>query len=130
MRSHGPKNHPATDRANLPSQGGREEMPHAGAGDLDPSPAAGADPRTLLRSILRSIAEGVAVASASGKLPLVNPAAQRILGVPLPDVLPTSWPEEYGFFLPDQTTPYPPGETPLALAMRGVEVNQASVFLR
>jgi signal transduction histidine kinase/CheY-like chemotaxis protein len=105
-------------------------MPHAGAGDLDPSPAAGADPRTLLRSILRSIAEGVAVASASGKLPLVNPAAQRILGVPLPDVLPTSWPEEYGFFLPDQTTPYPPGETPLALAMRGVEVNQASVFLR
>jgi PAS domain S-box-containing protein len=98
----------------------------AGAGDERKE----SQPPNLLRSILQSIAEGVLVADTSGRILLVNTAAQRIVGVPLTDVSLSAWPERYGCYLPDETTAYPSEQLPLARAIRGEEVDRAQVFLR
>ncbi len=84
----------------------------------------------ILQSVLGSMGDGVAVASASGRLLLFNPEASRILGRGPTDAPPEFWSRHYGFYLPDQVTPYPPEELPLVRALRGEEVKAAEIFLR
>jgi PAS domain S-box-containing protein len=103
----------------------REECRLRGA-----TPARGPEQLPLLGSILDSIAEGVLVADCSGKLVLANPAARRIVGVPLTDVPLAGWAAHYGVYLPDMRTLYPAEELALGKAVRGQAVDQAQVFLR
>ena len=84
----------------------------------------------LLQEILDSIADGVVVADARGRLVLFNPAAERMLGVGLADVPQAEWTDAYGCFRPDRVTPYPAAELPLARALRGETVAEAEVFVR
>jgi signal transduction histidine kinase/DNA-binding response OmpR family regulator len=84
----------------------------------------------ILQSILNSMSEGVIVAEEPGRFLLYNPAAERILGAALPDVPPEGWTERFGCYLPDRTTPFPPGEFPLVRAMRGEGIDDAEVFVR
>lgn len=84
----------------------------------------------LLQEILDSIADGVVVADARGRLVLFNPAAERMLGVGLADVPQAEWTHAYGCFRPDRVTPYPAAELPLARALRGETVAEAEVFVR
>ena len=82
----------------------------------------------IQRSILDSMGDGVFVADAQGKLSLVNPAGERIVGVGFTSAAPGEWSQRYGLYLPDQTTPYPAAELPLARAIRGESCDDVELF--
>ncbi|HZT80721.1 MAG TPA: PAS domain-containing protein, partial [Gemmataceae bacterium] len=84
----------------------------------------------ILRSMLDSMADGLAVADENGQFLLFNPAAERILGIGPVAAGPEEWSRFYGLFLPDTVTPYPADQLPLARAMRGEAVDAAEVFVR
>jgi PAS domain-containing protein len=74
------------------------------------------DQARTLQSILDNILEGVVVADDRGKFVLWNPAAERLVGDGQQDIPLEQWPSHYGCFLPDQVTPYPADQLPLARA--------------
>ncbi len=84
----------------------------------------------ILQSILDSIGDGVSVANERGEFLLVNPAAEEIVGIAHTPGDPGQWSEKYGLYLPDQVTPYPAAELPLAKAMRGEPSNSVEIFAR
>src|SRR5262245_27351964 len=73
----------------------------------------------ILKAVLDSMADGVAVADAQGKFLLFNPAAERILGYGPVDLTPEEWTRHYGCYLPDTTTLCPVEKMPLVRAIRG-----------
>jgi signal transduction histidine kinase/DNA-binding response OmpR family regulator len=86
--------------------------------------------KDLFQLILSTVTDGVVVADTNGKFLLFNSAAERFLGVGAVNETPDKWSDEYGVFLPDGTTPYPPGELPLVRAMRGENVDAVELFIR
>lgn len=84
----------------------------------------------ILQSVLDSMADGVVVANSQGEFLLVNPAARGMTGLALAagGKLNDPWPIEV--LRRDQQTPYPPGERPLARAIRGESVDADEMFLR
>ncbi|MCP3097433.1 PAS domain S-box protein [Myxococcus sp. K15C18031901] len=86
--------------------------------------------QALFQSVLSSMGEGVVVADAQGHLVYFNPKAEQLLGQGASGTDVSSWPERYGLFLPDQVTPYPARELPLARALRGESVDQVEIFMR
>ncbi|GEM_PF-749514 len=85
---------------------------------------------SILKAVLSSMGEGVVVADMEGKFLIWNPAAERIVGLGPTNALPEKWSEHYGVYLPDQVTPYPADQLPLARAIRGEFVNADEQFLR
>jgi PAS domain S-box-containing protein len=84
----------------------------------------------ILRSVSRSLAEGIAVSDSKGNVLFASDSAARLLGLK-PDEVPTNtWSAADGFYLPDAETPYPRHELPLIRAMRGEEVLGAEIFVR
>jgi rsbT co-antagonist protein RsbR len=87
---------------------------------------------SAFKLVLDSMTDGVAVVDESGDLMLRNPAAERMLGRgPLGlasggDANST----DASLFFPDQTTPWPASEHPLALALRGETVDQIEIFAK
>ena len=57
-----------------------------------------------------------------GRILEFNPAAEQMIGIGPAELNPQEWTTHYGCFLPDQRTPYPPLDLPLARAMRGEQV--------
>jgi PAS domain S-box-containing protein len=101
------------------------------------APPAGPDSVELLRSqtrllalILDSLGDGLVVADENGHFLVFNPAAERILGLGPTDEPMESWPDYYGLYRPDTSTPFPTHELPLARAFRGEESNQIEMFVR
>ena len=86
--------------------------------------------KELLQLILERIADGVVVADSNGKFLVFNAAAEQVLGVGATDTTPDQWSDQYGTYLPDAVTPYPPSELPLVRAMRGESVDAVEVFIR
>jgi PAS domain-containing protein len=86
----------------------------------------------LLQSVLDSIGDGVAVTDARGQSLMLNPAGRQITRAPAgAESFPVSeWSRLFGIYLPDQVTPYPTDDLPLARAMRGEKVNAAELFMR
>ena len=84
----------------------------------------------ILQSILDSMGDGVVVADKHGRLTLVNPAADSFLGIGMTGARADQWVKEYGLYLPDQTTPYPTVDLPLARAIRGESCDNVEVFQR
>ena len=84
----------------------------------------------LLRLILNSIGDGVAVSDERGQLMLVNPAGEQILGPVDKARDARDWSRELGFFLPDQATLYPFAELPLARAVRGESCDASELYMR
>jgi len=84
----------------------------------------------LLQSVLHSMADGVVMADEAGTFQVWNPAAERIMGTGPANVGIGGWSEHYGLFLPDNVTPYPPHDLPLARAIRGESVTNVLVCLR
>jgi PAS domain S-box-containing protein len=85
---------------------------------------------SILRLVLESIAEGVVIADADGTLCHSNRAAEEILGLGLVEAPVKDWAAVYGCYLPDQVTPHPPQQLPLARALRGETVHEGEVFIR
>jgi PAS domain S-box-containing protein len=88
------------------------------------------DQTRLLRSVLDSVGDGVAVADESGKIIIYTPEMERIVGQPWPTVPPRQWGEYFHFFLPDGVTPFPSASLPMPRAMRGESTNQAEYQIR
>src|SRR5713226_3863730 len=86
--------------------------------------------KELLQLILESIADGVVVADSNGKFLLFNAAAEQVLGIGATDTTPSQWSDQYGSYLPDGVTLYPPNDLPLVRAMRGETVDAVELFIR
>jgi signal transduction histidine kinase len=84
----------------------------------------------ILQSILDSMGDGVSVANERGDLLLLNPAGERIVGVGISEGGPADRPSRYGLYLPDQSTPYPATQLPLARAVRGESCDDVEMFVR
>src|SRR5229473_267854 len=86
--------------------------------------------KELLQLILESIADGVVVADSNGKFLLFNAAAEQVLGMGATETIPDKWSDQYGVYLPDAVTQYPPDQLPLVRAMRGENVDAVELFIR
>ncbi len=84
----------------------------------------------LLRLILSQVGGGIFVVNAAREVVFINEAASRLLGTREVPPAGTDWASFYGFFLPDKITPYPAGQTPLMLALRGESFDDAEFFVR
>ncbi|WP_438030256.1 STAS domain-containing protein [Sorangium sp. So ce233] len=86
----------------------------------------------IFRLVLDSMADGVAVVDDNGELLMRNPAAEHMLGRAPLDVSSGDGqgPGDATLFFPDQATPWPASEHPLARALRGETVDQVELFAR
>jgi PAS domain-containing protein len=83
----------------------------------------------ILQSILSSMADAVIVADKYGNFLLFNPAAERMFGKAASQTSPNDWSHQYGLYLPDKVTPFPPDQSPLTRSIRGEEVDNVEVFV-
>jgi signal transduction histidine kinase/response regulator RpfG family c-di-GMP phosphodiesterase len=84
----------------------------------------------VLRSVLDSMSEGVLVTDDSGKMVLLNPAAELMVGRAAAGTHQSQWVERYGIYLPGTDTPYPADKLPLARAMRGETADGIELYVR
>jgi len=82
----------------------------------------------ILQSILNSMGDGVLVANELGDLLLVNPAGERIAGNARAPYQANCWEPGDSLYLPDQITPCPVTELPLAKAIRGEPCDNVELF--
>ncbi|MGB7481366.1 MAG: PAS domain S-box protein [Burkholderiaceae bacterium] len=85
---------------------------------------------TITRSILDNMADAVAVADLSGRMILINPAAQRLWNIPSSEELPAVAYHRFPLYLSDGETLCPESERPMARALRGEEVTDWIGFVR
>jgi PAS domain S-box-containing protein len=83
----------------------------------------------ILRSILNSMSEGVLVSDAQGNLLHINPAAERMIGLP-PDATLAGTRSTNEFYRSDGVTPFDPEDLPSAHAIHGEEANDVEMFIR
>ncbi len=88
------------------------------------------DTNEILQSILSSIGDAVIVADKQGNFLVFNPAAERMFGKGATQIASSEWSQEYGLYLPDRVTPFPPDQLPLARSIRGEAVNNVEIFIR
>lgn len=84
----------------------------------------------LLQSILGSMGEGVMVTDENGKMVLLNPAAEAMIGPQAMDIPQSERAERFGIFWPGTNAPYPANELPLARALRGQSVDGLQLYVR
>ena len=84
----------------------------------------------ILNSILDGMGDGVVVAGCDGRTLLINKEASRLLGVSARDVPAEAWPETYGLYLSDGTTPLPIGQNFLCRAMHGEALVQLEMRVK
>ena len=84
----------------------------------------------LLDSILHQMSDAVIVADKQYRFVVFNPAAERMFGVGATEVQAEGWSRTYGLYLPDQVTPFPADELPLARSIRGEDVDDLEMFVR
>jgi len=87
------------------------------------------DKTLMLQSVLDSMSEGLVVTDVQGSFVVWNPAADKLLGLGPADVGIQEWSHHYGLYSPDQVTPFPPEQLPLARAIHGEE-SRAVMFVR
>ncbi len=98
--------------------------------ELDALKAEAAEHTDLLDVVIDGHPDGIAIASMDGSLRM-NPTGAKILGSLQQEETSTEeWSERYGLFLPDQETPFPTEQLPLARAMAGERVDDVAVFMR
>jgi len=84
----------------------------------------------ILHSILSSMGDGVIVADEQGNFLVFNPAAERMFGRGATQTASSEWSHQYGLYLPDRVTPFPPDQLPLTRSIRGEGVNNVEIFVR
>src|ERR1700734_223609 len=84
----------------------------------------------ILRSVLDSMGDGVLVTDELGKMVLLNPAAEQMVGPDAKEVPRSEWSELFGIYRPGTTSLYPADELPLARAMRGEVADGIELYLR
>ncbi|MBK6599671.1 MAG: diguanylate cyclase [Proteobacteria bacterium] len=86
--------------------------------------------RTLMQSIMASMAEAVVVADGTGKIILANPAAAQLFDRELVDCDLHTWVRELDAYGTDGKTPFPLNDWPLLRAARGEICDDVEVMLR
>jgi signal transduction histidine kinase/response regulator RpfG family c-di-GMP phosphodiesterase len=84
----------------------------------------------LLRSVLESMGDGVLVADDQGRMVLVNPAAEQMLGPGAAGTHSSQWVQRFGVYVPGTDNPYPTEKLPLARAVRGETAEGTELFIR
>jgi PAS domain S-box-containing protein len=84
----------------------------------------------LMKTILDSVGEGIAVCDTNERFIVFNPAAEALTGYGPAEGDSSHWQKHYGLFKPDKTTPYPTDEIALSMALRGESVDEQEQFLR
>jgi two-component system cell cycle sensor histidine kinase/response regulator CckA len=87
------------------------------------------DKTLMFQSVLESMSEGLVVADVQGKFIIWNPAAGKLLGLGAANISIQEWSRHYGLYLPDNLTPFPSDQLPLARAIQG-ETSTAVMFVR
>jgi PAS domain S-box-containing protein len=77
------------------------------------------DQTLMLQSVVDSMSEGLVVADVQGKVIIWNPAADKLLGLSAANIGIQEWSHHYRLYLPDNLTPFPADQLPLARAVRG-----------
>ena len=83
-----------------------------------------------LKLVLDSLAEGVIVADKDGNFIYFNSVAEKILGIGVQNITPAEWTSVYGCYYPDNKSPYPSEQLPLAKAIRGEEMSDELIFIK
>jgi PAS domain S-box-containing protein len=86
--------------------------------------------KEILTSILDHIGDAVIVADKNYKFVIFNPAAEHLFATDATETKADGWTRRYGLYLPDQVTPFPPDQLPLARAVRGESVDDIEIFVR
>jgi two-component system cell cycle sensor histidine kinase/response regulator CckA len=86
--------------------------------------------RALLSRILDSMEDGVVALDPEGHVIAFNPRAEKLLGVGPRELVPATWARTCGVFLPDQRTPLPSDQDPLAHAMAGKSMRETEIYVR
>jgi PAS domain S-box-containing protein len=84
----------------------------------------------ILHSILKHMGDAVIVADLEQKFLVFNPAAERMFGKGASAKTIEEWSHQYGLYLPDMVTPFPPNELPLTRAISGEKVDGVEMFVR
>jgi PAS domain S-box-containing protein len=84
----------------------------------------------ILRSVLDNMGDGVLVADENGKMVLLNPAAEHMVGPGAKEIPRSQWSELFGIYRPGTTLLYPADELPLARAMRGETADGIELYVR
>jgi len=85
---------------------------------------------SLLQSILDNIADGVSVADTQERLLLINPAAERMLGLDPLESHPNQVVHDYELYLADKVTPYPHDKRPMTRVIHGEAVYDLEAYVR
>jgi PAS domain S-box-containing protein len=83
----------------------------------------------ILKNTITSMADAVLVVDETGTVVISNPASHRLFGARA-DIGSQDWQKIYLCFRPDEVTPFPPTETPVARAVRGEKVDDLEFVLR
>jgi signal transduction histidine kinase/response regulator RpfG family c-di-GMP phosphodiesterase len=84
----------------------------------------------LLDSILDCMGEGIVATDREGKCLVFNRRAEKILGMGPVNVRPDAWGPKYGLHLPDQKTPMPSEELPMARVLRGESFVELDMYVK
>ena len=83
----------------------------------------------LMETVFNSISDGVVVANNEGEYFMFNAAAKRMTGRNMQPTQMKDLVEQVGFFLPDQKTPFPDDQLPIARVLRGEVVENVEMFM-
>ena len=83
----------------------------------------------LMNTVFNSISDGVVVADKDGKFFMFNASAKRMTGQDLQPTEIEDIVEQVGFFLPDEKTPYPEDQLPMARVLRGEMPDHIEMFM-
>ena len=84
----------------------------------------------ILRSVLDNMCDGVLVSDEVGKMVLLNPAAEQMVGPTAKEIPRAQWSELFGIYLPGTDSHYPSDQLPLARAMRGESADGVELYIR
>jgi sigma-B regulation protein RsbU (phosphoserine phosphatase) len=86
--------------------------------------------RKVVECVMHDLPVGILLSDEKGGIVSFNATAQRILGCEVLDVDPDDRTRTYGLHLPDNVTPFPADQLPLARALRGEVVTGVELFVR
>ncbi len=84
----------------------------------------------MLDSVLDCMGEGIVAADKRGRFLVFNRRAEKILGMGPEQVSLADWTRTYGLHLPDQKTPIPVDQLPLARIMNGERFVELDMFVK
>ena len=88
------------------------------------------DQSRLMETTFNSVSDGVVVTDTDGRFLLVNPSAERIVGMGATGAPSDQWSETYGTFYPDGETLFPSKDLPLMRAMCGEASDDTELLIR